>query len=171
MKFWEEIVQRKTKRRFWVQVPLFVGIMLSIPTVRAQDEVSVEDGVEITRDADELRKRIADRTMDPDSVHTALVFTNTGGGRSLIRCIGYNHNGRAVGRAWLRVPTRGLRFILTEDLSHDRDFIGLVKCQTAQHSTKGSAFLLAPYAITDLPAEDSSAGGVLTLTFPVTAHY
>ncbi len=72
-------MQRKTKRRFWVQVPLFVGIMLSIPTVRAQDEVSVEDGVEITRDADELRKRIADRTMDPDSVHTALVFTNTGG--------------------------------------------------------------------------------------------
>lgn len=124
-----------------------------------------DEGVEIVRDAtslsDELRPRPVD---DPDSTDTALIFTSFDNEDSRIFCVGFNKNGRAVGRAWAKLPGLGLRYILASDISNGVDFVGHVQCKTGRN-VRASAVFLGPQ-LTDLPAVQG-----VRKRFPVVAHY
>ena len=140
------------------------------PSAAAEDLLDTGDaGVQITRDATELTDALRPRPPeDADVADTALVFTNEGGVPERVRCVGFNKNGRAVGRAWVAIPARGLRYLLASDLSYGRDFVGQVQCAAAVQ-IKGSAVLLGQN-VTDLPAIQVQ-GTFGRLRFPVVATY
>jgi hypothetical protein len=123
--------------------------LLLAPTAGAQDVLSLE-GVETVRDASELQDLLSP-PPDRDSVDTAIVFSNDLNRPAHVGCVGFDGDGQFVGHAWLRVPARGLRFVLASDLSSGSDFIGSVRCWTPGRAIIGSAFLLGPSAVTDLP--------------------
>ncbi len=151
-------------------LPILTCALLSVTAASAQ-RPDAEEGVEIIRDAIELRGILETRPLDLDITDSVLVFTNTGPVPVRIDCIAFDHNGARVGRAWLRVPKRGLRFVTASDISNNADFIGLSQCSTGGHATKGSAFLLGPDGVTNLPVEQVSIGGRLHIQVPVTATY
>jgi hypothetical protein len=124
-----------------------VGALLLAPFAAAQEPL---EEVEVIRDAVELKEAM-ESTYDRDFVDTALVFTNQRRWGARVHCVGYDGNGRPVGRVWLKVPPRGVRFAFASDVANDRDFIGSVRCRT-RGRVLGSAFLLKPLAITDLPS-------------------
>jgi hypothetical protein len=136
-------------RIFRHQIGLIAAVLMFAPLAAAQENASPE-GVEVARDAEQLQE-VLRPPPDIDFTDTALVFTNPTGRVGYVTCAGYNANGRAVGRIWLKVPANGLRFALASDLSGDVDFIGSAGCW-AWPSVVGSAFLLRPGAITDLPS-------------------
>lgn len=141
------------------------------PNAAAQDMLDRggDDGIEITRDAADLPHDLRPRPPeDADVTDTALVFTNETGSAARVRCVGFNKNGAGVGRAWVAIPARGLRYILASDLSHGRDFVGQVQC-AAPVRVKGTAVLLGQ-DVTDLPAMQVK-GSFGRLRFPVVATY
>jgi len=68
-------------------------------------------------------------TPDVDVVDTALVFNNPRNHKTLIAWVGYNANGRALGRAYTVVPANGVRFIRASDISNGRDYLGSASCK------------------------------------------
>ena len=141
-----------------------------LPLAAAQAQVSLdastEPAREIARDAATLETEL--RLPDRDRVDTALVFTNTGRERARVDCTAINRNGQRIGRIWLHVPPRGLRYALASDLSNGRHFVGSVECH-APSRVLGSAVLLAPLAMTDLRVQQLQ--GIGTILFPVAATY
>ncbi len=138
------------------------------PSAAAEDMLDTGDaGIEITRDAADLAHRLRPLPpQDADVADTALVFTNESGSAARVRCVGFNKNGRAVGRAWVAIPSLGLRYLLASDLSYGRDFVGQVQC-AAPVRIKGTAVLLGQN-VTDLPAFQVR-GTFGRLRFPVVA--
>ena len=128
---------------------LIASTLLWAPFAAAQEDASPA-GVEITRDAVELQDVLEPR-HDIDFTDSAVVFTNASHRTARVSCVGYNGNGRVVGRIWMKVPARGVRFALASDLSHDADFVGSAQCWTRSRVI-GSAFLLRPGDVTDLPS-------------------
>ncbi len=127
-----------------------------------------EDGVEITRDGVELRDELEPRDLDRDVADTALVFTNLGGRSTRVRCVAYDGNGAPIGRAWVRVPALGVRYLLASDLANGTDFIGHVQCGTLI-SVRGTAVFLGA-GITDLPSvQPKRYNG--RIRFPLVATY
>ncbi len=118
------------------------------PSARAQDALEADIGVEIDRDADALTDELRPDRVDDDVANTVLVFTNLGGADARVYCVAYAKNGHPVGRAWVKVPGLGQRYILATDFTN-RDFIGHAQCGGTRH-VKGSAFLVGP-AFSDLP--------------------
>ena len=150
---------------------LALGLLLSTPAVA--QELAADDGPEIVRDARALVDVIRPHPQpDPDSTDTVLVFTSKSnqGGKAL--CKAFNQNGRAVGRAWLRVPGLGLRFATASDIAGDLDFVGSIQC-FATTNLIGSAVLLAGGEVSDLPVENGrlSAANGRRVLFPVVATY
>lgn len=125
--------------------------------------------IEINRDARDLQAEVRPRPVDRDVVDTALVFTNLGGEDRRVRCVGFDHEGRKVGRIWLKVPALGLRYALASDVSSHRDFIGSVQCG-AGPNVAGSVVLLGP-GLTDLPVLQPQLDQAGRIRFPLVATY
>jgi len=160
----------KRDTRWYAGILAVSAALLAIaPSAAAQDMLESGDaGIEITRDALELRHDLRPRPDEPDVADTALVFTNEGGSSARVRCVAFNSRGHAIGRAWLAVPGLGLRYVLASDMAHGRDFVGQVQC-AAPVRIKGSAVLLGA-DVTDLPAFQIQ-GTFGRLRFPVVATY
>ena len=164
-------MNRETRWNAGILVASVALLALAVaPSAAARDMLDGgDDGIEITRDAAELPNELRPRPPeDADVADTALVFTNEGGSAARVRCAGFNKNGYAVGRAWVAIPARGLRYVLASDLSRGRDFVGQVQC-SAPVQVKGSAVFLGP-DLTDLPAFQVR-GNFGRLRFPVVATY
>ncbi|MFP8882363.1 MAG: hypothetical protein AAEJ52_12735 [Myxococcota bacterium] len=146
-----------------------VALVLSASSAAAGSALDAAgDGIEINRDSAELRDELRPRDVDRDIADTALVFTNLGGNHVRVRCVAFDGNGRAIGRAWLRVPALGVRYLLASDLADGVDFIGHAQCATLS-VVKGTAVLLGA-DVTDLPSmqPDSLYGRI---RFPLVATY
>ncbi|MBW2420513.1 MAG: hypothetical protein JRH19_18370 [Deltaproteobacteria bacterium] len=138
------------------------------PIAGAQKLTAVDPGPEIVRDTAALSHDLRPRPIDdPDVADTALIFTNKGSDARVF-CVGFDKEGDPVGRAWLKLPRLGLRYMLASDLSHDRDFVGHVQC-SAPGQVKGSSVFLGP-GLTDLPVIQTKRG-VGRMTFLLVATY
>lgn len=130
-------------------------------------DVTQADGVSVDRDSLELADRVNTPPEDVDFVDTAMIFTNTDG-RSIVKCAARNANGKLIGRAWVALPNRGLRFLLASDIAGGTDFVGSVDCRS-NGRVVGTALLLGPRGVTDLPSRRIQLDGPVGIAFPVVA--
>lgn len=138
-----------------------------VPAAGAQDAQNVR---EIERDAISLRDRIQLPTPpDVSTADTAIVFTNVGNRGAAARCVAFDYEGQRIGQTRVRVPARGMRWLLASDLSDGERFIGNAQC-FVNGQMLASAIFLGP-AITDLPVKQASAAGQFRVAIPVLAHY
>jgi hypothetical protein len=137
-------------------------------SAHAQVGAAADTGPKIDRGSVELSDavRVLPEDRDRDFVNTALIFTSTSRTRSEVICLARDGNGQVVGRAWAGVPGRGLRFILASDFGNGADFVGSVKCATNGRMA-GTALLLGPTGVTDLPGRRVALDGPVGLVFPV----
>jgi len=152
------------------------ALLLALPLLLAAGPAPAQEAlapdlpeVEIARGEADLRDRLM-RPADPDVLDTALLFNNTGKRGAAVRCVGFDHDGQPVGRVALRVPGLGLRFVLGSDLANGRDFLGSVQC-ASEGRVLGSAVLLAPGGLSDLPARQGDGVGSIRIRFPVVGAY
>jgi hypothetical protein len=139
------------------------------PAVVAQDAVSLSDIRDVERTVDELRDRIEQPPRpDIDVADTAIVVTNLGP-RARVTCAAMDAQGNTIGRARLRVPKLGLRWLLASDISNDRDFIGSVHCYVSGR-VAATAVFLGP-GITDLSVQPGLVEGMSRFVVPLAAHY
>ena len=149
-------------------VLLAAALYAIAPNAGAQESAAPDRGPEIVRDAVELTRELRPRPVDDvDVADTALVFTNTGL-PARVYCAAFNKQGERVGRAWLKIPRLGLRYMLASDLSNDTDFVGHVQCSTGSR-VKGSAVFLGP-GFSDLPVQQVERG-VGRMLFHLVATY
>jgi hypothetical protein len=140
-----------------------VAFGLLLPSLGSAQRVSFPDidGVEVARDATDLRDEV-DRP-DRDIVDTVLAFTNLGQGAARVSCVAFAANGEPVGSIWISVPANGMRFALASDISGSRDFTGHARCRTGPR-VLGTSVLLAPGAITDLSVRQIRRPGMTIFT-------
>jgi hypothetical protein len=142
---------------------------LSPPVASAQEDVAATiEWIEIDRDAVALQDELRVRDIDRDVADTALVFTNLGGLDARVRCVAFDRNGRPIGRAWVKLPSLGLRYVLASDISRNRDFIGHAQCG-APATVEGTAVFLGP-GLTDLPSIQPT-GNYGRIRFPLVTTY
>lgn len=142
-----------TRNHPWIHLAGSIGITLLLGASSASAITPVEtadDGVEIDRTSAELGDELRPRDVDRDIADTALVFTNFSGTSARVRCVAYDRDGHAVGRAWVGVPALGVRYLLASDFANGADFIGHARCGTSR-AVRGTAVFLGG-GITDLPA-------------------
>jgi hypothetical protein len=151
------------KKTAWL---LVFGLLL--PGLGSAQLVSFPDidGVEVARDATDLRAEV-DRP-DRDIVDTVLAFTNLAQAAARVSCVAFAANGETIGSIWINVPANGMRFALASDISRSRDFTGHARCRTGPR-VLGTSVLLAPGAITDLGVRQIRRPGMTI--FPVVATY
>ncbi|MDJ0789431.1 MAG: hypothetical protein QNK05_21710 [Myxococcota bacterium] len=146
---------------------LLVSLLLATPSL-AQELAPIE----IDRRAAELGdalKRPVD-PVDPDLVESVLVFTSEGDSGGA-RCVAHDGRGNVLGVVTVRVPRNGLRFIRARDFSGGTDYVGSANCRT-KGPINGSAFLLAPGGVSDLPVLQRPYDPRLkNIVFPVVASY
>lgn len=159
-----------------VQTALAGGFALALASLgvagapaQAQTTSTTPVEREIARDATDLRDVVRPVPVDRDRVDSVLVFHNSARATGAVHCVAWDANGRPVGRFRVKVPGRGLRYVLASDASDGRDFVGSVQC-SSPHLVIGSAFLLAP-GLTALPAVQTEADGLVRLRFPAVATY
>ena len=151
---------------------LALASLLATPILAVSaSQLMTADGPEIVRDAADLVDVVRPDIEDKDVTDTVLIFTNKTSARRPVKCIAFDKNGQAVGRAWLRVPGLGLRFAFASDIAHNLDFVGQVQCYVGA-DVVGSSLLLAGGQVTDLPVEN---GAMIStgrrILFPVAATY
>jgi hypothetical protein len=147
----------------------FACVGLVAPQAFAKElAASATDGVEIDRDIRALSDELRPRDLDRDYADTALVFSNLGGEATKVLCVVFNGNGRLVGRAWLRLPALGVRYMLASDLANGVDLVGHAQC-AAEGTVEGTAIFLGP-GLTDLPAKQVE-GAFGRIRFPLVATY
>ncbi|MFT4582383.1 MAG: hypothetical protein ACI915_001197 [Gammaproteobacteria bacterium] len=127
-----------------------------------------EIGIEITRDAYELKEVIA-TDRDSDVIDTVLIFSNTRSHRNIAVCVGYDANGNVLGRAFTVIPANGLRFIRASDLADGTDFLGSAKCVT-RPKVIPSSFVVG-VGFSDAPASVVHGRNRSRIRFPVVASY
>ena len=138
----------------------------------AADAVQTDDGdnvgIQVVRDAAELQAMLK-RRPDVDVIDTALIFNNPRRHQTLVACVGYNANGRALGRAYTVVPANGVRFLRASDISNGRDFLGSAECK-ARARVIPSSFVVG-VGFSDAPARIVNGWDNSTIRFPVVASY
>ncbi len=154
---------------------LALATLLAAPALAqelsAKPATTAADGPEIVRDASDLVDVVRPDIEDKDVTDTVFVFTNRAPRADRVKCVAFNKNGRAVGRAWLRVPGLGLRYAFASDVANDLDFVGQVQCYVGS-DVIGSALLLAAGELTDLPTDNGAMTNVgRRILFPVAATY
>ena len=97
------------------------------------------------------------------------MFTNPRGQETLVYCVALDADGRALGRARVRVPAQGLRFMLASDLASGVDFIGSAECRSRDRVIP-SAFVLGP-GLSDATARVNHAWDETRIRFPVIASF
>ena len=133
--------------------------------IMTPDVESLEE-VDVSRPIDELPDDV--EPDDPDTVDTALVFTNQTNRHARVKCVAFDKNGEPVGRSRSAIPPRGVRYVLVSDMSAGADFIGQVQC-APYGKLIGSVVFLGP-DITDLPVRNGRLGKS-RIRFPLVAHY
>ena len=128
----------------------------------------VEVGLEVIRDATELQAMLK-KSPDVDVVDTALVFNNPRKHKTLVVCVGYSANGRALGRAYTVVPANGVRFIRASDISNGRDFLGSASCRARARLIPAS--FIVGVGFSDAPAKVVHGWDESGMRFPVVASY
>ena len=149
---------------------LFACAVVAAPSLpgRAQTAADLAE-VELGRDADLLRDEIRVRPKDIDLADTVLVFTNSGPVRATARCVAFDRSGTPIGRARIKVPGDGLKYMTASDIANGRDFIGQVSCSTQQHLIP-SAIFLGPQ-IENLNVRVTQHDVVTRIRFPLVATY
>ena len=143
---------------------------LGAPAALAQEVAAVSEVRDIERTADELRDRIEQPPRpDVDVADTAVVLTNLAYERAVATCAAFDQGGNLLGRARVRIPRMGLRWLLASDLSDDADFVGSAHCFVTGR-VAGTAVFLGP-GITDLPVHPATIGGGQRIVIPLVAHY
>jgi hypothetical protein len=148
---------------------------LSAPVASAEEAATAADEwIEIERDAVTLQDELRVRDIDRDVADTALVFTNLGNTDGYAHCMAFDGDGRRIGRARVKLPALGVRYLLASDISRGRDFIGHAQCGAAV-TVKGTAIFLGP-GLTDLPSMQPSIQPAATalygrIRFPLVATY
>ena len=153
----------------WLARAGFASLVLAfvVPTAVAQDAGSVR---EIERDAASLRDRIElPPPPDVSTADTAIVFTNVGNRGAAARCVAFDYEGERIGHTRVRVPARGMRWLLASDLSDGQRFIGNAHC-FVNGQMLASAIFLGP-GITDLPVKQATTAGEFHVAIPILAHY
>lgn len=158
--------------------PLFTALIVSSSPVLANDAAIAADavaigpgdevGLEVIRDATELQAMLK-KAPDVDVVDTALVFNNPRNHKTLVACVGYNANGRALGRAYTVVPANGVRFIRASDISNGRDFLGSASCKARSRLIPAS--FIVGVGFSDAPARVVHGWDASSMRFPVVASY
>ena len=159
----------KTRSARWVTA-LAVTALIGAFVAPAASGRDVEPLRDIERDAASLRDRI-DLPPDPDRdvADTAIVITNLANRRGVACCVAFDYEGKPAGRGRVRVPPRGLRWLLASDISNDVDFVGSAQCFLSGEML-GSAIFLGR-GITDLPVHQRAVGRANRIAIPVVAHY
>lgn len=168
---------RRTFRRTPLALLAAVSLTAWASAVSAQDadltaadeDPSTVETAQLGRDASELRDHVAAKPVDRDFLDTAMIFSNGAQRAAGAYCNVHDRNGDRIGRFFVRVPGKGLRFVLASDASRGADFVGSVSCSTRGDLT-GSALLLGAQ-VTDLPTEPLHHSGQFRLRFPVVATY
>jgi len=139
------------------------------------DPIVLEDGsglpeIEIDRVSDELRDVVRpDRRADPDSTDSALVFNNPRRHVTWVYCVAYNGAGAAIGRARLRIPGNGVRFVFASDMAAGQDFVGSATC-AARSRVVPSLFIVGG-GLTDAKALVNHGWDQTRIRFPVVAAF
>ena len=97
-----------------------------------------------------------------DMVDTALVFTNLGGTPALVNIRAFTRNGDPAGMATVRVPGRGLAYVLASDLraaGHDA-ILGHAQGVSRSLTLTATAVLVGA-GTTDLPVDTRVVVGLL----------
>ena len=126
---------------------------------------------EILRDGIALADELMVRPEDRDTTDTAIVASNMGPRPALVICSAFNANGNVLGAARMRVPRRGLRYLRASDLSNGVDYVGQVRCRSANANIFGSAFLIGPGGVTNLPVQQQTVNGSAHIQAVVTASF
>ena len=144
--------------------------VLVAPSALAQEATVATDIREVERTADGLRDRI-EQPPDPDRdvADTAIVLTNLTYARAVATCAAFDDSGRLIGRARVRIPRMGLRWLLASDISNDVDFIGSTHCFVVGQVAVSAVFL-GP-GVTDLPVHPDVVDGMYRIVVPLVAHY
>ncbi len=124
--------------------------------------------IEVDRTTDQLRDVIRP-VPDPDSTNTALVFNNPRRFDTWVYCVAYDGNGQPVGRARLRVPGNGVRFVFASDMADGRDFVGSAACASRSRVIP-SAFIVGG-GLTDARAVVNHGWDHTRIRFPVVATF
>ena len=104
---------------------MLVGALITGGAAITAEELGA-DAPEIDRDGDALVKELDVRPDDRDFTDTAIVASNRASGPGLVVCAAFNANGRPLGRAAMRVPGNGLRYLRASDVSNGIDYIGII---------------------------------------------
>ena len=97
------------------------------------------------------------------------MITNLAGTRGRAFCVAFDYEGRPAGHARLKIPARGLRWLLASDISDGVDLIGSAQCFLSGRLL-GSAIFLGR-DVTNLPVHQTTVGGNHRIAIPVLAHY
>ncbi len=144
-----------------VAVLLSAGFATHAQDIVAEREIDLDGAVL----AEEMRR------PDRDTTDTAVIASNSGDKAALVVCNAANANGRVLGRAAMRVPAGGLRFLRASDIANGADYVGQVRCKSRSAHVTGSAILVAPSGFTSLRVRQRYVDGVLHIQAPVTASF
>ncbi|MEN8162031.1 MAG: hypothetical protein ABFS41_18320 [Myxococcota bacterium] len=120
---------------------------------------------DVAHDAGELEALLED-SVDAPRAETALVFSSGLDEERRVVCRARNARGEAVGHAAVRVPARGVGFLLASDFSGGEPFAGQVTC-LARRGIRASGFLRTAGGLTALPGVGPARGH--RIRFPIVA--
>ncbi len=144
--------------------------LLQIPGISTAQNAAMME-IEVNRDANELSDLLSGAALPKPHVasilDTALVFTSVHGSETTAYCHANDKNGVTLGRVRVRIPAKGIRFILSSDIVEARGFVGSVVCSAAGY-VLGTEVMLG-VVTTDIPVHQDYRAGVSNLLFPVTA--
>ncbi len=160
------------RKNFTVCFGALLAMAMAAPVAAMEGVQSIEqiavDEVEVNRGADELQAVLRPHP-DRDVVNTVLAFNNAHRTEVVVRCVAYNANGRPLGKAWVKIPGNGLRFILASDIANGRDFVGSTRCHSAGKIVP-AAFIVGR-VLSDTPANSTLGWGGTKMRFPTVVTY
>ncbi len=138
---------------------------VAIVSVAATAGAESFEAPDVSHDASELEGLLEEPVAAPRA-ETALVFSSVADDAQRVVCRARNAQGEAVGHAAVRVPPRGLGFLLASDFSGGEPFAGQVTC-LARRGVRASGFLRTGGGLTALPGPGQRFGR--RIHFPVVA--
>ena len=165
------VINLNRKNSFRIYSAILASIvLLHLPGISAAQNSTVME-IEVNRNANELSDLLSGAALPAPHVasilDTALVFTSVHGSETTAYCHANDKNGVIVGRVRVRIPAKGVRFILSSDIVEERGFVGSVVCNAAGY-VLGTEVMLG-VVTTDIPVQQEYRAGVSNLLFPVTA--
>ncbi len=159
---------RKNSFRVYAAI-LSSTVMLQLSGISAAQNAAVME-IEVNRDANELSDLLSGAALPkphvPSILDTALVFTSVHGSETTAYCHANDKNGVTIGRVRVRIPAKGIRFILSSDIVEAQGFVGSVVCSAAGY-VFGTEVMLG-VVTTDIQVHQDYRAGVSNLLFPVT---